>query len=216
MLVKKKNQRKKRVKKENIIDNKEELTWNNYSFGLNIENNKLKGTFNSYDFYDENVKDKYLESILTSKINDRLISEIINDYGLELWIEPGRSLLDNVGLNISRVNFIKNIDNKTLVGIETNKNQMLMGDSEILVDPIILNNEEKSEYFMIGNLCLENDFIFKRKLFLNKPNIDDLVVFVNTAGYYMDFEESESIMHDKKTKVIIRKGDNGFNYYIDN
>ena len=202
--------------KENIITGNEELVWNNYTFGLNVENNTLKGTFNSYDFYDDNVKDKYLDSILNSEIDGRNISEIINDYGLEIWIEPGRSLLDNVGLNISRVNFVKEVDNKTLVGIEMNKNQMLMGDNEIFIDPIILNNEEKIEFFMIGNLCLENDFIFKRKLFLNKPNIDDLIVFVNTAGYYMDFEESESIMHDKKIKVVIRKGENRFNYYIDN
>lgn len=202
--------------KENIITNDEELIWNNYTFGLKVENNTLKGTFNSYDFYDSNVKDKYLDSILTSTINGRIISEIINDYGLELWIEPGRSLLDNVGLNVSRVNFLKEVDSKTLVGIEMNKNQMLISDNEIFIDPIILNNEEKIGYFMVGNLCLENDFIFKRKLFLNKPNIDDLVVFVNTAGYYMDFEESESIMHDKKKKVVIRKGNNGLDYYLDN
>ena len=202
--------------KENIITNDEELVWNNYTFGLRVENNTLRGTFNSYDFYDNNVKEKYLDSILSFAINGRTISEIINDYGLELWIEPGRSLLDNVGLNISKVNFIKKIDGKTLVGIEMNKNQMLMGNSEIFVDPIILNNNKICGFFMVGNLCLENDFIFKRKLFLNQPKVDDLVVFVNTAGYYMDFEESESIMHDKKKKVIIRKEGNSFIYYLDN
>jgi diaminopimelate decarboxylase len=201
--------------KENIITNEEELVWNNYTFGLNVQNNVLKGTFNSYDFYDENVKEKYLDSILSTLVDGRSISEIINDYGLELWIEPGRSLLDNVGLNVSRVNFIKEVDNKTLVGIEMNKNQMLMGDNEIFIDPIILNDENKIEFFMVGNLCLENDFIFKRKLFINKPEIDDLVIFVNTAGYYMDFEESESIMHARKNKVVIRREDNGFNYYLD-
>ena len=202
--------------KENIITNDEELVWNNYTFGLRVENNTLKGTFNSYDFYDNNVKEKYLDSILSSAINGRAISEIINDYGLELWIEPGRSLLDNVGLNISKVNFTKKIDGKTLVGIEMNKNQILMGNSEIFVDPIILNNDKICGFFMVGNLCLESDFIFKRKLFLNQPKVDDLVAFVNTAGYYMDFEESESIMHDKKKKVIIRKEENSFIYYLDN
>lgn len=201
--------------KENIITNEEDLVWNNHTFGLNVQNNVLKGTFNSYDFYDENVKDQYLDTILSTLVDGRSIGEIINDYGLELWIEPGRSLLDNVGLNISRVNFIKEVDSKTLVGIEMNKNQMLMGDNEIFVDPIVLNNESKGNFFMIGNLCLENDFIFKRKLFVNNPRMDDLVVFVNTAGYYMDFEESESIMHDIKKKVVIRKGENGFDYYLD-
>ena len=201
--------------KENIITNSLELVWNNYTFGLNTENNTLKGTFNSYDFYDSIVKEKYLDSILSTLIDGRRMSEIINDYGLELWIEPGRSLLDNVGLNVSRVNFIKEVDNKKLVGIEMNKNQMLMGDNEIFIDPIILNNEYKSEFFMVGNLCLENDFIFKRKLFINNPRIDDLVVFVNTAGYYMDFEESESIMHNKKKKVVVRKWENGFDYCLD-
>jgi len=202
--------------KENIISNHEELVWNNYSFGLLVHNNTLKGTFNSYDFYDKVVKDSYLDAILSSHIDGRMLSEIINDYGLELWIEPGRSLLDNAGITVSRVNFSKEVDGKMLVGIELNKNQILMGDNEIFIDPIILNTNERSEFFMVGNLCLENDFIFKRKLFLNRPDIDDLVVFANTAAYYMDFEESESIMHPKKTKVVIKKEQKGFNYYLDN
>lgn len=201
--------------KENILSNTKELTWNNYAFGLRSENNTLKGVFNSYDFYDEEVKAKYLDSILSSVIDGRKVSEIINDFGLEVWIEPGRALLDNVGLTVSTINFIKVVDNKTLVGIEMNKNQILMGDHEIFVDPIVLNNNEKIPAFIIGNLCLENDFIFKRQVNINKPMEKDLIVFPNTAGYYMDFEESESIMHSKKTKVVLKKEDNGFKCYLD-
>ena len=201
--------------KENVLSNKEELTWNNYTYGLRSENNTLRGTFNSYDFYDTEVKEKYLDTILSSEIGGRTVAEMINDFGLELWIEPGRALLDDVGLNISKVNFTKVVDNKTLVGLEMNKNQMLMGDHEIFVDPIVLNDEEKKEVFFIGNLCLENDFMFKRKLYVNEPRVDDIVVFPNTAGYYMDFEESESIMHSKKPKVVIKKEESGFKFYLD-
>ena len=201
--------------KENVLSNKEELTWNNYTYGLRSENNTLRGTFNSYDFYDTEVKEKYLDTILSSEIAGRTVAEMINDFGLELWIEPGRALLDDVGLNISKVNFTKVVDNKTLVGLEMNKNQMLMGDHEIFVDPIVLNDEEKKEVFFIGNLCLENDFMFKRKLYVNEPRVDDIVVFPNTAGYYMDFEESESIMHSKKPKVVIKKEESGFKFYLD-
>lgn len=201
--------------KENILSQKEELAWNNYSYGLRSENNTLKGVFNSYDFYDSEVKEKYLESILSSDIDGRQVAEIINDFGLELWIEPGRGLLDNAGLNISRVNFTKEVGGKTLVGLEMNKNLMLMGDHEIFVDPIVLNDEEKKPVYFIGNLCLENDFLFKRVVNVNNPRVGDVVVFANTAGYYMDFEESQSIMHDKKVKVAIKKEANGFKYYLD-
>jgi diaminopimelate decarboxylase len=201
--------------KENILSSKEELAWNNYSYGLRSENNTLKGVFNSYDFYDSEVKEKYLDSILSSEIDGRQVAEIINDFGLELWIEPGRGLLDNAGLNVSKVNFVKEVDGKTLVGLELNKNQMLMGDHEIFVDPIVLNNNDKKPVFFIGNLCLENDFIFKRKVLVNNPRVDDIVVFVNTAGYYMDFEESTSIMHDRKVKVAVKKEADGFKYYLD-
>ena len=129
--------------KENILSGQEELSWNNHTYGLRSENNTLKGTFNSYDFYDKEVKENYLNGILSSQIDGRQVSEIINDFGLDLWIEPGRGLLDNVGLNISKVNFVKEIDNKTLVGLELNKNQMLMGDHEIFVDPFVLNDEQE-------------------------------------------------------------------------
>ena len=50
---------------------------------------------------------------------------------------------------------------------------------------------------------------------VNNPRVDDIVVFVNTAGYYMDFEESTSIMHDRKVKVAIKKEADGFKYYLD-
>ena len=133
--------------KENVLSNATELSWNNYTYGLRCENNTLRGTFNSYDFYDSEVKHLYLDNLLSSEIDGRQVGEILNDFGLELWIEPGRALLDNVGLNVSRVNFVKHVEGRTLVGIELNKNQMLMGDHEIFVDPIILNDNEKKEFF---------------------------------------------------------------------
>jgi len=203
------------ILKENIINGSEELTWNNYSFGLRVENETLRGTFNSYDYFDKLVKADYLNAILNCKIDNRNIYDIINDFGLELWIEPGRSLLDNVGLNISRVNFVKEINNKTLVGLEMKKTDLVMGDQEIFVDPSVLNDNPLKGVFFVGNLCLETDFIYKRKVFVNDPKVDDLIVFFNTAPYFMDFEQSNTIMHDVAKKIVVWKGDNGYEYLLD-
>ncbi len=201
--------------KENVIDNKDELTWNNYSFGMRSENGTLKGVFNSYNYYDKQVKAEYLDAIFNSEINERKISDIVNDFGLELWIEPGRSLLDNVGLNVTKVNFVKEVNNKTLVGLEMKKSDLLMNEQEILVDPIVLNDNEVKGVFFVGNLCLESDFIYRRKVFVNKPEASDLVVFVNTAPYFMDFEQSNTIMHDVAKKVVVTTNQDKINYYLD-
>ena len=50
---------------------------------------------------------------------------------------------------------------------------------------------------------MENDIIFKHKIYTDIiPQAGDLVVFVNTAGYFMDFEQSHTIKQKIATKVI--------------
>lgn len=210
--------------KEDILSSNPNLTWNNTSFGLRTENGKLRGNLNIYNYYEDRVKEKLLEDILLtrlSKFQNRNIGEILSENMIELMIEPGRSLLDQIGINIARVVYTKKSSKGDfLVGIDMNKSNLLIGDQEMFIDPILISkdNGEKENIgcYILGNLCLESDLIFKHKIFFDKkPKKNDLLVFINTAGYFMDFDESNTIMQKVANKLIAIPYKNEFKYFLD-
>ena len=86
--------------------------------------------------------------------------------------------------------------------------------------PIILSkqNEEPCEegMYFIGNLCMENDFIYKHKVFPGKVvRKDDCMIFPNTAGYFMDFEQSKTIMQRVSKKVICKNINGKLKFFLD-
>lgn len=212
--------------KESIVSGKNNLTWNSASFGLRQEKGVLKGTLNIYNYFDKNVGAEYLREILSvplHKFQNRTIGEILSENMIELFIEPGKSLLHEVGINIGKVNFAKKSNNgDILVGLDMKKSDLLIGEQEMFVDPIFISeyyeDREKNQdgVFLIGNLCMENDFIYKHKIFSDfVPNENDLVIFANTAGYAMDFEQSNTIMQKVARKIIIKKVGEEFKVFLD-
>ena len=210
--------------KESILSGKNDLTWNNTSFGLRAEKGVLKGILNIHDYYNEITGNKLLDEILSSrltKFQNREIGEILSENMIELYIEPGCSLLDGAGINIAKVNFVKENENGDyLVGLDMKRSDLLIGEQEMFVDPILISDSKEESngkgVFFIGNLCMENDIIFKRKIFTEKiPQSGDLVVFVNTAGYFMDFEQSHTIKQQIATKIIVTFENEKINLYMD-
>lgn len=211
--------------KESVVSLDSNIAWNNSSFGLRTENGVIKGNLNIYNYFDSNVKGKFLSEIFafkSSKFQNRSLGEILSENMIEVFIEPGRSLLDNAGINLARITYTKTANNDDLlVGLDMNRSNLLIGDQEMLVDPILLSsNEEKKEKntsaFLLGNLCLESDVIFKHKVAFNfEPKKNDLIVFVNTAGYFMDFSESETIMQSVAKKIVLTKIENKFECFLD-
>lgn len=197
--------------KEAILSGNNDLTWNNTSFGLRAEKGVLKGILNIHNYYNEVFGSKLLDEILSSKLSkfqNREVGEILSENMIELYIEPGCSLLDGAGINIAKVNFVKENENGDyLVGLDMKRSDLLIGEQEMFVDPILISDSKEESngkgVFFIGNLCMENDIIFKRKIFTDKiPQSGDLVVFANTAGYFMDFDQSHTIKQKIATKVV--------------
>lgn len=210
--------------KEAILSGNNDLTWNNTSFGLRVEKGLLKGILNIHDYYNKITGNQLLDEILSSKLSkfqNREIGEILSENMIELYIEPGCSLLDGAGINIAKVNFVKENENGDyLVGLDMKRSDLLIGEQEMFVDPILISDSKEESngkgVFFIGNLCMENDIIFKRKIFTEKiPQSGDLVVFVNTAGYFMDFEQSHTIKQKIATKVVATFENEKINLYMD-
>ncbi|MFA6860156.1 MAG: hypothetical protein WCR30_02055 [Clostridia bacterium] len=210
--------------KEDIISGNNKLTWNKASFGLHSEQGVLRGGLNIYNYYEESVKEKFLNDILSARLEkyqNRMVGEILSENMIELAIEPGRSLLDGAGLTLAEVVFSKNSSSgDNLIGASMNRSNLLIGEQEMFVDPILIGKSEnetnKDGFYLLGNLCLESDLIFKHKVFIDKlPKKGDILAFVNTAGYFMDFSQSETIMHNVAKKIVAVENNGKLNFFLD-
>lgn len=211
--------------KESVLGSETSLTWQGNSFGLHAENGVLKGSFNSYSYFDKQTGGQFLEELLQQKLQNQsnaTVASFLRNNMIQLWIEPGRALVDQCGVTISSViNTHPSSSNDLLVNLSMKRQDLAFLDQEIFVDPIVVHRKEPPrqqpvEVFFAGNLCLESDLIYRHKTFLsNCPSKNDAVVFINTAGYFMDFSASEAIMNPVARKVAIKQHNEKLHWCLD-
>lgn len=213
--------------KESIVKaDKELMTWNNSGLGFRSEKGTLKGAPAFSDFYVSQTPFLELENVLefiSPKFGVK-IADLLVESGLEIYVEPGRSMLNQVGITATKVTSIKTTPKgENLILVDMNRSNLNSQDLEYFADPILLKEEESKveseeafSCFIAGNLCLPHDFLARRKFFLKtKPQVGDVLIFVNTAGYFMDFAESSPIMHPTAQKIALRKTDDGYEWFDD-
>lgn len=170
----------------------------------------FKEKINNYYPYNQScVKYDYIEKILNSSIQNKIIANILKEKNLKIIIEPGRSLLDQVGVTLFKVNGLKKLErNKYIIGVDGNINNLSESwfDSEFPISPYLIQkkpNKTKIKAVICGNTCLEMDFLTKHFIDIQSlPNTDDIIIYVNTAGYQMDSNESRFHMLPLPEKSI--------------
>lgn len=200
----------------------EPVTWNKQGFGYKVHGDQVIGSANFYDYYNETVKATYLDELLQKELpsHGQTFAEMLRQYLVKLYIEPGRSLYDQAGITIAKVNFVKDsLKGEKIVGLDMNMTNLNTNNWELMTDPVVINTEERKPLedgvYFAGSLCLENDMIYNHKTFLDKGiGEDDLVVFVNTAAYHMDFGEARTIQKPIADKVAVTVED-GFSWMKD-
>ncbi|MGN6229657.1 MAG: alanine racemase [Trinickia sp.] len=131
------------------------------------------------------------------------LAETVREHGLQLMLEPGRALLDQAGFTVFAVQGVKDLDGYGIVTV--NGTSFSVSEqwfaSEFLPDPELLPTErERGEPLAThvpyracvgGASCLDSDMVTWRKVaFPRRPEIGDLLLYPNTAGYQMDSNES--------------------------
>ncbi len=197
------------ILKESILDNnKDEITFRKDSLGMVAHQGKLIGEPKVYPYYNELPAHEILRQLLNMHDNYNNLRNL----NIQLRLEPGRSLLAQSGITVAKVAFRKyDMEGRLLIGLEMNRTQMKSSSEDFLLDPfhISQNNkvesEENLEAYLVGAYCLEQELILKRKIPLRSmPEIGDLFVFVNTAGYMMHFYESQAHCFDLAQNVILQ------------
>lgn len=117
------------------------------------------------------------------QIFQNLIRKIKTKYNLEVYIEPGASLIRNSFSLVSSVLDIFNSDNKDVVILDTTVNHL----PEVLEFNYKLNINNSShfaqyEYIIAGSSCLAGDLFGKYK-FDKQLQIGDKIIFNNVGAY---------------------------------
>ncbi|ROL76913.1 amino acid decarboxylase [Pseudomonas protegens] len=153
-----------------------------------------------------------LADILATPVDAAMsLAQKAERYAIELMIEPGRALLDQAGISVFRVQGVKDRDDGyaliTVQGSSFSLSEQWF-NSEFLPDPLLLPAEPRPAAPFVacvgGSTCLESDMLTWRKIRFDHPvRPGDLLVYLNTAGYQMD--SNESPFHEARLphKVVI-------------
>ncbi|MFF3015595.1 alanine racemase [Streptomyces sp. NPDC057939] len=137
--------------------------------------------------------------------------------GVRFLAEPGRALLDQAGFTMYRVQQVDDRRDTDGYGIVTVAGSSFSlseqwFNSDYAPDPLLLSaRPAPDELFpacVAGSTCLESDLLTWRKIGFPRPvHRGDRLVYLNTAGYQMD--SNESPFHDVALprKVVLRVGD---------
>jgi diaminopimelate decarboxylase len=200
------------------------LAWGDYGFGYRVDRDGvLRGTPVFHRYTGTRAGPSLLADMLDAPLPDgRTTAETLRDTLLELWIEPGKALVDHAGLTVATVQFTKRVaDGSQLVSLDLSRDMVTPADQEVMLDPVMIYRgagypDTPAGVFLAGQLCLERDMISNHLVRLPRlPQPGDLVIFVNTAAYQMDLSAAEALMHPRPPKVVAVPRPGGFDWVRD-
>lgn len=211
--------------KSSVLGKRPSLTWNESGLGYSSENGLLKGAPNFMEHYHKDDGHEDLASVIDAKLpafDNQSLSRILSESLLELYVEPGRALLDQCGITLARVNMTKkSMQGQDLVMLDMNRTNINATQLKLMTDPMILyRNDDRRPctdgVMYAGNLCLTHDMIQYHRTFPDfMPETGDIVAFINTAAYQMDFAETPVLQQRIAEKIAVTETEGGFKWCRD-
>jgi diaminopimelate decarboxylase len=174
------------------------FTYLNDGLGYNKIGAEIIGQPNFYPVWNTFSKERFITGILDHSQQGVPLHRELSQRKLKLFFEPGRCLLDNAGITLTKIVFRKrDTAGNLLLGTKINKTNVQPFSTEFCCDPIILSDKPRQSStegaFIVGNMCSEGDLIYLRKLQLQHlPQPGDIICFPNTAGYFAHHLETGS------------------------
>ncbi|KUL29254.1 type III PLP-dependent enzyme domain-containing protein [Actinoplanes awajinensis] len=202
-----------------VLGRRPPMTWDGHGYGLRAENGTLRGTLALYPAHRPVSGAAYLDRLLGTPAPElgRPLGELLLDHMYDLDIEPGRALLDQCGLVLARV---LSADGDA-VRLDLNARDVSLEEHGVLMDPVVIprtgdRRAGPAAVHLFGNLCLEADLITRRTVFLPVlPRPGDLLAFVNTAGYFMDFSATTALRQPVARTVAVHRSGGRHRWCLD-
>lgn len=212
--------------KASVLGTRPSLSWNNSGLGFRREDGVLKGAPTFLEHYHKTSGHEDLAAIIDSPLasfDGYSTARILSENMLELWVEPGRAMVDQCGITLAHVNLSKrSMMGHQLVALDMNRSNLNSNQLQLMTDPIVLYRDGDRKpaddgVMYVGNLCLSHDMIQYHKTFPDYvPETGDAVAFINTAAYQMDFSETPVLRQRIAQKVaVVETKDGKFRWFSD-
>lgn len=215
-----------------LLGRRDHITWQGAGYGLRNDGGRLRGTLGLYPAYRPVAGPSYLADLLDSPAaaTRRPLGTMILESMYDLYVEPGRALLDQCGFALARVLEVRaSAAGETLIRLDMNARDVSLEEHGVQLDPVVVaapgerSGAPGGEYspgpgsgYLIGNLCLESDLISRRRIdFRVMPTPGDLLAFPNTAGYFMDFSADHALAQPIAAKVAMYRRSDGWAWTLD-
>ena len=140
-----------------------------------------------------------------------LVNKFFSNENYEISFEPGRYLVANSGVLITKILMIKESENNNFLIIDAGMNTLLRPALYKAFHNIVPLNKQKDkiDYCVVGPIC-ENSDIFLRKISLPKQKIGDLLAIedvgaygsVMSSNYNSKILPAEIMVKDNKYEII--------------
>ena len=191
-----------------------------YEKMLNVISKILNQTNHKFEFidlgggmgisYDDNSKK------LNYKKYNIAIKRFLKNHKSKIIFEPGRSIVGNIGILISKIIYIKETEKKKFIILDAAMNDLmrpaLYGTNHKILPSIKTNINSKKTYEFVGPICESTDKFTTLKNF-QKLREKDLIVICDVGAYGMSLSSNynlrpkavELLIKTSKIKVIKKR-----------
>lgn len=159
---------------------------------------------------------KYNENDITININDYvgMIKKYFNFFNGTIIIEPGRSIIGDAGIFLTKIIRIKKTDGNNFIIVDGGMNNLIRPAMyNAFHYPMVVrnSNNNKVKYHIVGPICESSD-VFAKNFEMNKldDNVDNYITFLCAGAYGYSMASNynlhniagELLIEDEKIKVI--------------
>ncbi|MBI5464195.1 MAG: diaminopimelate decarboxylase [Ignavibacteriales bacterium] len=140
------------------------------------------------------------------------VAPLLRSTHCSLWLEPGRSILANAGVLLTRVAYIKDSGQKKFVIVDAGMTDLLrpsLYNAHHQIAPVAIETYEHELVDVVGPICETGDF-FARNRTMNRVKSGDVLAvltagaygFVNTSHYNGRPRPAEVLVNGERVRVI--------------
>lgn len=125
------------------------------------------------------------EKIINLADYANIIKEITKDLDISLTLAPGRAIIGNAGILISKIIHLKETSHKNFMIIDAAMNDLarpsLYGSYHKII-PVTKKEGKTEKYEIVGGICETSDVFGKDREF-SKPQSEDLIAILDAGAY---------------------------------